>query len=175
MLPYLRRALRCKREKPCENHRLSLVESRHKNFSLHFSISFAQKNEKSRLGMKKLIALLLVSILCLLSVSALAEFSFGPWTTGPTTWKQSRIFAPEGTTWQVRLNVINSYAVGRVFYAGQNTYGSAKWTYDASMQGTWRTEKDYTDGALLQSQLTWGMRKNDSYTGTVTLAGLFRP
>lgn len=124
-------------------------------------------------SMKMFLALALV--LSMMGTVALAagNVSFNFTNTTTSKWGTSGSTTAEGANWDVRINSISNYGVGRVFEASSYDWGSGLYTYGPSSTGL-RPAKAY-DGVVHGDTIVWRMRQDTDYSQAFSCAGVFRP
>lgn len=119
-----------------------------------------------------LVFLLMLSVICT-SALASGNVSFSFTNTTTDQWGTSDSTTAEGQKWDVRIDTISNYGVGRVFEAGTYNWGSGLYTYGPSSYG-WRPAKKY-DGVSHGDTIVWRMRQDTDYSSAFSCSGLFRP
>lgn len=123
---------------------------------------------------KRLFALGLVIVVLLSSTTAFAEdFDFGPSVIGTTAFKTQVTTVSEGVDWELNLTTLTSGpAVGVVFVAGTSTWASPLYVFSTTGVRTHPYLDQYKNTS---TSIQWRMRKDNDYTGYVTVAGTFTP
>lgn len=123
---------------------------------------------------RRMLALLLVLVLSTSCSIALAEdYDFGPVHIGTGGFMTLATAGSQDTTWVLRLTTLyDGPAVGVVFLSNTSDWASALWVFSST--GTY--EKPYKEAYQNQPMLIdWRMRKDNDYSGRVTVAGTFTP
>ena len=142
-------------------------------------ISFENRNndfpyfnmEKGK-TMKKAMAFVLLAAILLMDVSAFA-YDFGPSTIGTGGFQTQVTTVSSGPDWYLNLTKLTSGpAVGVVFVAGTSTWASPLYVFRTTGPRTWPYLEQYKNTS---TNIQWRMRKDNDYTGYVTVKGSFIP
>lgn len=128
---------------------------------------------RKELVMKKKSVVLCIVLLMLLTAIPAFAYDFGPSTIGTGGFLTQVTTVSSGETWYLNLTQLtNGPAVGVVFVAGTTTWASPLYVF----RYTGPRELPYLDQYKnTNTNIQWRMRKDNDYTGYVTVKGSFYP